>query len=64
MLQMCKALIVYFGTFYNALNVIKLNLILIFFFSVIYKLLASKSEGIRVQTLKVMGYFLKHLPPK
>nr|XP_020447361.1 lipopolysaccharide-responsive and beige-like anchor protein isoform X3 [Monopterus albus] len=31
---------------------------------VIYKLLASKSEGIRVQTLKVMGYLLKHLPPK
>lgn len=31
---------------------------------VIYKLLASTSEGIRVQTLKVMGYFLKHLPPK
>ncbi|XP_034044261.1 lipopolysaccharide-responsive and beige-like anchor protein isoform X3 [Thalassophryne amazonica] len=31
---------------------------------VIYKLLASKNEGIRVQTLKVMGYFLKHLPPK
>ncbi|XP_051939556.1 lipopolysaccharide-responsive and beige-like anchor protein isoform X2 [Hippocampus zosterae] len=31
---------------------------------VIYKLLASKSEGIRVQTLKVLGYFLKHLPPK
>ncbi|KAM9362789.1 lipopolysaccharide-responsive and beige-like anchor protein [Symphorus nematophorus] len=31
---------------------------------VIYKLLASKSEGIRVQTLKVMGYFLKHMPPK
>uniref|UniRef100_A0A8C9TTE1 LPS responsive beige-like anchor protein n=1 Tax=Scleropages formosus TaxID=113540 RepID=A0A8C9TTE1_SCLFO len=31
---------------------------------VIYKLLASKSEGIRVQALKVMGYFLKHLPPK
>ncbi|XP_059198367.1 lipopolysaccharide-responsive and beige-like anchor protein isoform X2 [Centropristis striata] len=31
---------------------------------VIYKLLASKSEGIRVQTLKVMGYFMKHLPPK
>ncbi|XP_027138942.1 lipopolysaccharide-responsive and beige-like anchor protein isoform X4 [Larimichthys crocea] len=31
---------------------------------VIYKLLASKSEAIRVQTLKVMGYFLKHLPPK
>uniref|UniRef100_A0A8D3DK38 Neurobeachin n=1 Tax=Scophthalmus maximus TaxID=52904 RepID=A0A8D3DK38_SCOMX len=31
---------------------------------VIYKLLASKSEGIRVQTLKVMGYFLKYLPPK
>uniref|UniRef100_A0A7N8WSF6 Neurobeachin n=1 Tax=Mastacembelus armatus TaxID=205130 RepID=A0A7N8WSF6_9TELE len=30
----------------------------------IYKLLASKSEGIRVQTLKVMGYFLKHLPAK
>ncbi|KAJ8000657.1 hypothetical protein DPEC_G00182640 [Dallia pectoralis] len=31
---------------------------------VIYKLLASKSEGIRVQSLKVMGYFLKHLPVK
>lgn len=31
---------------------------------VIYKLLASKSEAIRVQALKVMGYFLKHLPPK
>ncbi|XP_053438461.1 lipopolysaccharide-responsive and beige-like anchor protein isoform X2 [Nycticebus coucang] len=31
---------------------------------VIYKLLASKSEGIRVQALKAMGYFLKHLVPK
>ncbi|KAK7929463.1 hypothetical protein WMY93_005858 [Mugilogobius chulae] len=31
---------------------------------VIYKLLASKSEPIRVQTLKVLAYFLKHLPPK
>uniref|UniRef100_A0A4W3I384 Neurobeachin n=1 Tax=Callorhinchus milii TaxID=7868 RepID=A0A4W3I384_CALMI len=31
---------------------------------IIYKLLASKSEGIRVQALKVMGYFLKHLAPK
>ncbi|KAF7666098.1 hypothetical protein LDENG_00118550 [Lucifuga dentata] len=31
---------------------------------VIYKLLASKSEGIRVQALKVLGYFIKHLPPK
>ncbi|XP_028289645.1 lipopolysaccharide-responsive and beige-like anchor protein isoform X2 [Gouania willdenowi] len=31
---------------------------------VIFKLLASKNEGIRVQTLKVLGYFLKHLPPK
>ncbi|XP_071359650.1 lipopolysaccharide-responsive and beige-like anchor protein isoform X3 [Trachinotus anak] len=31
---------------------------------VIFKLLASKSEGIRVQALKVMGYFLKHLSPK
>ncbi|XP_061626938.1 lipopolysaccharide-responsive and beige-like anchor protein isoform X5 [Phyllopteryx taeniolatus] len=31
---------------------------------VIYKLLASKSEGIRVQTLKVLGYFLRHLTPK
>uniref|UniRef100_A0A250Y8F8 Lipopolysaccharide-responsive and beige-like anchor protein n=2 Tax=Castor canadensis TaxID=51338 RepID=A0A250Y8F8_CASCN len=30
----------------------------------IYKLLASKSEGIRVQALKAMGYFLKHLAPK
>ncbi|XP_047222522.1 lipopolysaccharide-responsive and beige-like anchor protein isoform X5 [Girardinichthys multiradiatus] len=31
---------------------------------VLYKLLASKNEGIRVQALKVMGYFLKSLPPK
>ncbi|XP_074010765.1 lipopolysaccharide-responsive and beige-like anchor protein isoform X1 [Numenius arquata] len=31
---------------------------------VVYKLLASRSEGIRVQALKVMGYFLKHLAPK
>ncbi|KAF4071383.1 hypothetical protein AMELA_G00272490 [Ameiurus melas] len=31
---------------------------------VIYKLLASKSEGIRVQALKVLGYFLRHLQPK
>ncbi|XP_063074295.1 lipopolysaccharide-responsive and beige-like anchor protein isoform X2 [Engraulis encrasicolus] len=31
---------------------------------VVFKLLASKSEGIRVQALKVLGYFLKHLPPK
>ncbi|XP_070768829.1 lipopolysaccharide-responsive and beige-like anchor protein [Enoplosus armatus] len=31
---------------------------------VIYKLLASKSEGIRVQALKVMGYFVKYLSPK
>uniref|UniRef100_A0A8B9I073 LPS-responsive vesicle trafficking, beach and anchor containing n=1 Tax=Astyanax mexicanus TaxID=7994 RepID=A0A8B9I073_ASTMX len=31
---------------------------------VIYKLLGSKSEGIRVQALKVMGYFLRHLQPK
>ncbi|XP_028818585.1 neurobeachin isoform X5 [Denticeps clupeoides] len=31
---------------------------------VIYKLLASKSEGIRVQALKVLGYFLKHLGHK
>ncbi|XP_041640272.1 lipopolysaccharide-responsive and beige-like anchor protein isoform X3 [Cheilinus undulatus] len=31
---------------------------------VIYKLLASKSEPIRVQALKVMGYFLKHMTPK
>ncbi|KAJ8262151.1 hypothetical protein GJAV_G00163030 [Gymnothorax javanicus] len=31
---------------------------------VLYKLLASKSEGIRVQALKVLGYFLKHLVPK
>ncbi|XP_054941899.1 lipopolysaccharide-responsive and beige-like anchor protein isoform X5 [Physeter macrocephalus] len=31
---------------------------------VIYKLMASKSEGIRVQALKAMGYFLKHLAPK
>ncbi|KAM9398312.1 LOW QUALITY PROTEIN: lipopolysaccharide-responsive and beige-like anchor protein [Salvelinus alpinus] len=30
----------------------------------IYKLLASNSEGIRVQALKVLGYFLKHLPAK
>ncbi|XP_004685379.1 PREDICTED: lipopolysaccharide-responsive and beige-like anchor protein isoform X2 [Condylura cristata] len=31
---------------------------------VIYKLLASTSEGIRVQALKAMGYFLKHLTPE
>nr|XP_010966797.1 lipopolysaccharide-responsive and beige-like anchor protein isoform X2 [Camelus bactrianus] len=31
---------------------------------VIYKLMASTSEGIRVQALKAMGYFLKHLAPK
>ncbi|XP_075054984.1 lipopolysaccharide-responsive and beige-like anchor protein [Mixophyes fleayi] len=31
---------------------------------VVYKLLASKSEGIRVQSLKVLGYFLMHLSPK
>ncbi|CAI9156744.1 unnamed protein product [Rangifer tarandus platyrhynchus] len=31
---------------------------------VVYKLLASTSEGIRVQALKAMGYFLKHLAPK
>ncbi|XP_072262006.1 lipopolysaccharide-responsive and beige-like anchor protein isoform X2 [Pyxicephalus adspersus] len=31
---------------------------------VVYKLLASKSEGIRVQALKVLGYFLKHLSAK
>ncbi|KAG1956809.1 lipopolysaccharide-responsive and beige-like anchor protein [Pimephales promelas] len=31
---------------------------------VIFKLLASKSEGIRVQGLKVLGYFLKYLSPK
>ncbi|XP_072352179.1 lipopolysaccharide-responsive and beige-like anchor protein isoform X2 [Scyliorhinus torazame] len=31
---------------------------------IIYKLLASKNEGIRVQALKVLGYFLKHLAPK
>ncbi|XP_031153273.1 neurobeachin isoform X8 [Sander lucioperca] len=31
---------------------------------VIYKLMASKSEGIRVQSLKVLGYFLKHLGHK
>ncbi|XP_069487363.1 lipopolysaccharide-responsive and beige-like anchor protein isoform X2 [Ambystoma mexicanum] len=31
---------------------------------VIYKLLASKSEGIRVQALKALGFFLKHLAPK
>uniref|UniRef100_A0A5F8H0X4 Lipopolysaccharide-responsive and beige-like anchor protein n=1 Tax=Monodelphis domestica TaxID=13616 RepID=A0A5F8H0X4_MONDO len=31
---------------------------------VIYKLLASTSEGIRVQALKALGYFLKHLPSK
>ncbi|XP_032419733.1 lipopolysaccharide-responsive and beige-like anchor protein isoform X1 [Xiphophorus hellerii] len=31
---------------------------------VIYKLLASKNEGIRIQALKVMGYFLKSLSAK
>lgn len=31
---------------------------------VIYKLVACKSESIRVQSLKVLGYFLKHLGHK
>uniref|UniRef100_A0A4W5QEE0 Neurobeachin n=1 Tax=Hucho hucho TaxID=62062 RepID=A0A4W5QEE0_9TELE len=31
---------------------------------VMYKLLASKTESIRVQSLKVLGYFLKHLGHK
>uniref|UniRef100_A0A672GQY2 Neurobeachin n=1 Tax=Salarias fasciatus TaxID=181472 RepID=A0A672GQY2_SALFA len=31
---------------------------------VIYKLMSSKSENIRVQSLKVLGYFLKHLGHK
>ncbi|KAM9853820.1 neurobeachin-like isoform 2-T2 [Aulostomus maculatus] len=31
---------------------------------VIYKLMASKSESIRIQSLKVLGYFLKHLGHK
>uniref|UniRef100_A0A8D3C258 Neurobeachin n=1 Tax=Scophthalmus maximus TaxID=52904 RepID=A0A8D3C258_SCOMX len=31
---------------------------------VIYKLMASKSESIQVQSLKVLGYFLKHLGHK
>uniref|UniRef100_UPI0037E7EBB6 lipopolysaccharide-responsive and beige-like anchor protein isoform X2 n=1 Tax=Semicossyphus pulcher TaxID=241346 RepID=UPI0037E7EBB6 len=31
---------------------------------VIYKLSASKCEPVRVQALKVMGYFLKHMTPK
>ncbi|XP_027854971.1 neurobeachin isoform X4 [Xiphophorus couchianus] len=31
---------------------------------VVYKLLVSKSENIRVQSLKVLGYFLKHLGHK
>ena len=30
----------------------------------IFKLLGSKSENIRVQALKVLGYFLKHLGHK
>ena len=34
------------------------------FNSVIYKLLASKNEAVRVQTLKILGYFLKNLQPK
>ncbi|MFT7815131.1 lipopolysaccharide-responsive and beige-like anchor protein [Arapaima gigas] len=31
---------------------------------VVYKLLGSESEGIRVQALKVLGFFLKNLAPK
>nr|XP_020468755.1 neurobeachin-like isoform X3 [Monopterus albus] len=31
---------------------------------VIYKLMSSKNESIRVQSLKVLGYFLKHLGHK
>uniref|UniRef100_A0A674JZP4 Uncharacterized protein n=1 Tax=Terrapene triunguis TaxID=2587831 RepID=A0A674JZP4_9SAUR len=37
---------------------------LLFLKQVIYKLLASKSESIWVQALKVLGYFLKHLGHK
>ena len=45
-------------------NKLKKMLNLFFFFRVIYKLLASKSESIWVQALKVLGYFLKHLGHK
>uniref|UniRef100_A0A8C9U6A5 LPS-responsive vesicle trafficking, beach and anchor containing n=1 Tax=Scleropages formosus TaxID=113540 RepID=A0A8C9U6A5_SCLFO len=31
---------------------------------IVYKLLASESEGIRVQAIKVLGYFLTSLAPK
>ncbi|KPP77129.1 hypothetical protein Z043_103467 [Scleropages formosus] len=31
---------------------------------IVYKLLASESEGIRVQAIKVLGYFLRSLAPK
>lgn len=37
---------------------------MLFFSRVVYKLLASKSESIRVQALKVLAYFLKHLGHK
>lgn len=41
-----------------------IGVFMLMFCRVVYKLLASKSESIRVQTLKVLGYFLKHLGHK
>lgn len=41
-----------------------LFMLMLCLFRVVYKLLASKSESIRVQALKVLGYFLKHLGHK
>lgn len=48
----------------SVLHVITKRLLSPLFCRVICKLLASKSESIRVQALKVLGYFLKHLGHK
>lgn len=61
-MKKCRHIYVYI---LNLLNTILRVLFLNFnSFRVIYKLLASTSEGIRVQALKAIGYFLKHLAPK
>ncbi len=49
--------------FNNVTTFLKMYVSLLLF-RVIYKLLASKSESIRVQALKVLGYFMKHLGHK
>lgn len=55
---------VYSTYIFNICRSLKNHLIYFYIFRVIYKLLASKSESIWVQALKVLGYFLKHLGHK